>query len=223
MKIARLAGLMFVAIMAMSLVAVSAASATEPLFNPASGQSLTGTSGSAKLSANNGVETVNCEKSSSTGTVTSSLLVGNIVVHFLGCVSSSASKSNCTVKSTNSPAEGLILTTTLHGILGLILPSKETGLLLLPVSGKRFVTLASNACTIETAVTGSVAGLIEPLGKKQLTGKLILAANGSNQAIEEIDLTHGLGSVKPALNAFTSTATETVSEAITFGVETEVT
>jgi hypothetical protein len=221
MKIARLACLMSAAIMAMSLLAASAASATEPLFKPASGQSFTGVSGTAIMSVSGNV--FKCEKSSSTGAVTSSLLVGNIVVHFLGCVSSGNTKANCTVKSTNTTVEGLILTTTLHGILGLILPSGETGLLLLPISGKRFLTLAENACTVESALTGSIAGLVEPVGKSQTTGTLKFALNASGKNIEKIDLTHGLGLRQPELNFFSGAATLVLTVANTYGVATEIT
>ncbi|MGD1056101.1 MAG: hypothetical protein ABR992_01670, partial [Solirubrobacteraceae bacterium] len=122
MKLARLTGLMLVAIFAMSLIAASAAMAGAPEFKP-TGASITGTSGTAILSANSGAETVTCEKDSTTGTVSSATLAGNILVHFLGCTSTGTGGSNCAV---NSPGggEGLILTNTLHGILGLVLPSK---------------------------------------------------------------------------------------------------
>src|SRR5580698_2088462 len=107
MKIARLAGLMFVAVMAMSLVLVSAASATEPLFSPI-GASVTGDSGLAVLIANNGADVVDCQKSTSTGTILSSLLIGNVVVHYLECTSSGPTGSNCPVRSPGQ-AEGLLL------------------------------------------------------------------------------------------------------------------
>jgi hypothetical protein len=223
MKIARLIGLMLVAVFAMSLVAgASSASALEnPLFTT-TGNSITGTSGTAVLTANSGTERVTCEKSSSTGTITSSLLAGNILVHFLNCIESGSKGTNCTAKSVGA-AEGLIITTTLHGILGIVLPSGATGLLLLPVSGKRFVTLAATACALESTVTGSVAGTVTPTGKKATTGKLTLAVSSGKQAITSIDLTHGLGNVEPALTAFSTTATEEIAAELKFSPETEVT
>ena len=226
MKIARLAGLMLIAIFAMSLVAASAAMA-EPEFAQ-TGATISGTSGAGVLSANNGTEKVECASDVSGGTVTSSTLVGNIVVHFLNCTSTGTGGSKCAVNSTGA-ASGLILTTTLHGILGLILPKPSSGtgvaLLLLPISGKRFVTLASNTCTPETAVTGDVAGEVTPVKSKQTTGKLIFKAvhpGSAKQAIEEFDPSTG-GKVKPELVAFTTTASEETEEAVTFSSATEVT
>lgn len=222
MKIARLIGLMLVAVFAMSLVAgASSASALEnPLFNPV-GSSLTGTSGTAKLTANNGTETVTCATSSSTGSITSSLLAGNIFVHFLNCFENGTKGSNCTAKSVGA-AEGLIITNTLHGILGAVLPSGAVGLLLLPSSNAKFVTLASTKCALETAVTGSVAGLVSPTGKLTTKGTLTLALT-SGKNITSIDLTHGLGNKEPELTAFSTAATEEITEALTFGTATEVT
>jgi hypothetical protein len=225
MKIARLAGLMAIAILAVGLVAASAAFA-EPAFNPASGQTFTATSGEGKLTASNGTNIVKCKKSSSTGNVSSSTLVGGIVVHFLECQSSGNSGSTfCTVKSVGA-AEGLILTQTLHGILGLILPKTGTGvgLLLLPstAGSKKFVTLAGNACTVETQVTGSVAGEVSPVGVSQTTGTLKLALSGGKQAIKDFDLSSG-GLVKPELTAFSTEATEEITAGITYSVATEVT
>jgi hypothetical protein len=215
MKIARLAGLMLVAIMAMSF-AVSSVAMAAPEFKP-TGATITGTSGTAKLVA--GGNTVTCSTSGSTGTITSATLAGNVVVNFLGCTSSGSGGSNCATKSTNTSTAGLILTTTLHGVLGTT-SSGAAALLLLPISGKRFVTLEANTCTIETAVTGNVAGLVEPTGKSQTTGTLKFALT-SGKNISVMTLSTG-GSTEPALTAFSTSATEEVTEGIKFSTATEV-
>jgi hypothetical protein len=225
MKIARLSGLLLVAILAMSLLSVATASAGSgnPLFNPAAGQSITGTSGVSTLSAVTG-QVITCQKDNATGVVTSSLLAGNVFVHYLECTSKlEASSVACTVKSIGATGKGLILTKELHGILGLLLPSLETGILFLPISGKIFVEIeageGTTKCTPADKVTGSVAGLVTPVGKKQATGEIRFL----NPPIKAIDLTHGLGLREPELVSFTSTAILEQTENVTFGVETEVT
>jgi len=218
MKIARLAGLMFAAILAISLAVASVASAA-PEFKPAEG-TFTGTSGVGTLKG--GSETVVCAKDTNSGTISSATLAGNVLIHFLECTSSGATKSGCKVNSVGA-SEGLILTTTLHGILGTVLGNGGgVGLLLLPISGKRFVTLASNECTKETAVTGDIAGLVSPTGKSQTTGKLSFTTSNKKQLIKTIDLSSG-GSVEPELVAYSATATEETEDSITFSKAIEVT
>jgi hypothetical protein len=233
MKIVRLAGLVLVAVVAMSFAAVSSASAAEPLFVTSSKAfpvGVTGASGLSILFANNGVDIIDCQKDVFTGSVTNSLLIGKATVHYLECVSSAnGGSSYCPVNSPGAPA-GLILTNNLHGILGLILPSRETGILFLPTSGKTFVTLAeaesaTAKCTPETSVSGTVAGLVTPTGKLQTTGEVIFAKEagaGFTEAILDIDLTHGLGLVKPQLTAFSTNSTLTQTEAVTFAEAVEV-
>jgi len=113
MKIARLASLMFVAILAMGLAVASVASAA-PEFTPV-GATLTGTSGVGVLTA--GTNSVTCQKDTTKGTVTSATLAGGITVHFLECVAQS-STGTCPAMSPGAPLENLILTNTLHGVLG---------------------------------------------------------------------------------------------------------
>ncbi|HTD09160.1 MAG TPA: hypothetical protein VK680_09745 [Solirubrobacteraceae bacterium] len=129
------------------------------------------------------------------------------------------------MKSVGAPTEGLILTRTLHGILGLLLPSNKTGMLFLPVVGKEFATFAKSEkegkiCTLETAVEGSVAILVSPVGgPAQLTGKATTLA----VAKPAIALTHGLGTVTAKLIAFGETGTLAQTSDVTFGEATEVT
>jgi hypothetical protein len=226
MKIARLAGLMLIAIFAMSLAAASAASAAAPEFNPTSGVTITGTSGTSKLTANNGTEKVTCGSSQTTGSVVSATLAGGVVVHFLSCTATGTGGTGCTVNSAGQSG-GLILTNTLHGILGLILPRSGTGvgLLLLPASGSVFVTLSATTCTKETKVTGNLIGEASPIAKKQTTGTLTFAvASTTKPAITLIDLSNTNSRVKAELEAFTTTAVEENTTSLTYsGTGVEVT
>jgi hypothetical protein len=220
MKIARLAGLMLVAVMALSLGVASAAFA-EPEFKPTGG-TLTGSSaGNNTLSA--GGNTIVCTANTSKGSISSATLAGGVVVTFTGCKSTGTGGSNCTAKSVGA-AEGTIATNNLHGVLGLIL-AKGTGsgvaLLLLPTENKKFVTIVSNKCTVETTVTGNVAGEISPVGKSQTTGKLVLQAGTSGESIKTVDLSTG-GTVSTNLEAFGAAASQATEENLTFSAALEV-
>jgi streptogrisin C len=199
---------------------------SKPEFKPTTKQKFTGASGASELVANNGAETVTCERDTSGGEVASPTLLGGVVIRFLGCKSSGSGGSGCTVKSTGAPAEGLIITATLHGLLGVVLPKpaagSNVGLLLLPTSGKTFTTLASNTCTMETKVTGSVGGLVKPTRKSQISSKVIFGVSSGKQNIKDIDLSIG-GLAKPELNAFSTAATEETEEALSYEKEVEVT
>jgi hypothetical protein len=217
MKIIRLAGLALIAIFTVSLAAASGASAT-PSFNPATGKvtinGLASTIGTA-------TESATCETNVVSANIASAMLFGPFVIHFLKCTSSGPTKSGCTVKSTNTSNEGLILTNTLHAVLGLVLPSNLPGILILPTSGKLFVTLAGNECTVEAKVNGSVAGLIFPIKSSQSTGKIIFSTTEGKQEIRDIDTLAGL--IKPELEAFSQTATETTNQDVEFAAPTEIT
>jgi hypothetical protein len=214
MRIVRLVSLALLVVGALGLAAASTAgAATNPLFTPATGQAILGTSGLSFLTGDNGAQTVDCQKDVFSGTVSSSLLLGNVVVHYLECTSENTALK-CTAKVSSlgeGIPSGLIVTKTLHGILGLILAPAGTSvgvaILLLPVGGKTFVELASNSCTEETAVSGNVGGEITPVGTSQKTGKTVFATSGGKESIKDIDLTHGLGLVVPKLTAFTTEAT----------------
>ena len=220
MKIVRLAGLVSVVIMAVSLASAAAAFAL-PLFNPSSNVVLLGTSGTSTLSAGNTTENVSCATDVSTGEITSATLAGNILVHFLNCKGGNAAGETCLVKSEGAPTGNLIITKTLHGVLGLVLgegttAASDVGLLLLPGSGKQFVTLQGSCLAGgATIVTGLVAGLIEPVGALVHTAKLVLSVKGAKQAITDIDLTNG-PLVTPKLTAFSTEATESATELLLF-------
>jgi hypothetical protein len=177
-----------------------------------------GTSKSGTLKA--GADTVVCAKDTSIGELTSTMLFGAVVIHLLECRSTSNGTTFCTIKSTNTTNEGLILTNTLHAILGLVLPSRAGGLVLLPASGKTWTTLAANSCTPESKVTGTVAGLITPTGKSETTSKVSFSTSSGKQEIKDIDTLAGF--IEPELTAFSFSATEEAAEEITWGKAIEV-
>jgi len=223
----RLSVLAVLAVLAVGLVVVSVASA-EPEFSPV-GATLTGTSGTGVFTA--GKETITCAKDTSTSgaSKTTATLIGGITVHFLECTGKNGtSGESCPAKSEGAPLSTLILTKTLHGVLGLILPKPETGsgvaLVLLPVSGQVFATLEAECLSPKvTTVEGKLAGAVDPVGTKTLKFKLLFSAPSGVQAIKEVDLSTG-GLVKPSLKSFgVASATEETTEELTFSEATEVT
>jgi len=224
MKIARLAGLMLVAVLAMSLVAVSAASAAGPLFLTSGKPTITATALGLSTLATPGLGvTVSCEASSSGGEISSTTLAGNIVVHFLECKGEKGG-ATCPVMSPGAPLENLIITKTLHGVLGLVLPTPATGsdvgLLLLPTENKNFVTLLGS-CFVTATVQGSVAGLVTPVNALTLSGALSFGVTGGAQNIKDIDLTNG-PLVRPELTFASDTSTEEASYDLAFSKDVEV-
>jgi hypothetical protein len=228
MRLIRLAGLLLVMVLAMGSLPVGTASAesSNPLFLPVNGQTISGESGPSTLTATAG-QVITCQKDRITGAITSSLLAGKLFVHYLECtvVSAEGGATRCTIKSREA-AEGLILTKELHGILGLILSPAplDTGILLLPLSGKVIIELAeskngSTKCTPESKVTGTVAALITPVGVDTTKGSLVLPCEN----IKKIDLTHGLGFREPEVVAFSASAVLAQNNTITFSEPTGIT
>jgi hypothetical protein len=224
MKIARLAAAALTVVLAISVVMASAAFAA-PTFVP-TGATFVGTSGAAVLEADAG-ERLRCETSTWSGDVTSATSAGNLVVHFLGCTDTTAEGEKCSVKSTNTTVAGLILINTSRAVLGLVLPKpvsgSDVGLLVLPASGRVFTTLVgSGKCVETTKVSGSVAGLAEPVGSLQTTGKVVFAQTGGKQDIADLDLSTG-GLVDPELTAFSTTVVGEGTEELSLSAATEVT
>jgi hypothetical protein len=219
MKIARLVGLMVVAVMALGLVVASAAFA-EPAFLPV-GATFTGTSGTGVLEA--GGEKIECTADTSAGTISSATLVGGVTVSFTGCKAIKGTEK-CTVKSP-SAAAGSIVTHELHGVLGLVLPKGTgtgVGLLLLPVENKKFVTIESTKCSIETTVSGNLVGEVTPVGVHTTKGTLVFKKGATEgQSIKSFDLSTG-GSVTPKLEAFGKEAGEETTEVISWSAAVEV-
>jgi hypothetical protein len=223
--VVRLAAVTFAAALAVGLVVASSALAANPLFTPASGQALSGEGGAFSLSGA-GV-TITCTSSHViSANISSSLLVGGVVLHYLGCeYSKGEAESGCPVHSTNTTAEGLVLTNTLHGILGLLLPGNEVGIVYLPEVGTSFVTLSAaekngKSCGLETRISGDGAASIEPVGKLQKASTV----KSTKKEVQEVDLTHGLGLIKAKIIAFGGeVALATGTESGEYSVATEVT
>jgi hypothetical protein len=219
-RISRLAGRTFAIVSIISLATASAAFA-EPLFLPV-GATFTGTSGSSTLEV--GGNTMTCTADTSRGEISTPHLVGGITVDFTGCKSSKVAGTECTVKTTNTSTEGLILTNTLHGVLGLILPKGTgtgVGLLLLPAANKKFYTIASNACSEETTLSGNVVGEITPVGVHTTKATLVFQGKEGMPSIKDFDLSLG-GLVRPALETFGHEASEETTETITWSAAVEV-
>jgi len=226
MRIARLAGALALVVVAASFALASTALAA-PLFSPGTTNKFTGTSGTSVLLAS--AEQITCLKDNSTGEINGPLTVGSVIVHFLECSGTSGNGAigPCPVQSPGAPTINLIITTTLIGRLGLILPKpasgSDVGLLLLPASGKAFVTVTGNTetCIPTTKVSGLVAGLLTPVNSLTLSGTLSFQGGGKVQSIKDIDLS-GASLVLPELVAFGGLATETTTEAIAFEKDVEV-
>jgi hypothetical protein len=221
MRIVRLAGIALAAVLVLSLGAVAAASAMEPLFSER-GISITGDSHLTVLIA--GTNIIDCLESHFTGEITTIHLIEHEVIHYLGCTSTGAGGANCPVNSVGA-AEGLILTNPLHGLLGLILPNDKIGILFSSVSppGTTLITtLAKNVCTAQTPITGNVAGLIEPVGVLTLTGNILFYPGG----ILHIDLAESdslkAGLLHPSLLVFGTSATLTQLQLLTYNRRVEV-
>jgi hypothetical protein len=213
MKVIRLAGLALVAVLAVSLAVASTASAGVYLFSPGSvGAEFKGLSLAGTLKA--GPDSISCKDDVNAGTIANVHLIGPFDIKFTGCVSSGSGGSGCAASSVGA-AEGEILTKTVHALLGLVLPAVGLGLgglLVLPVSGKQFLSLAANSCTPETTITGSVAGLLEDnQGGHLILEALVLFIPND---IKKIDTLNGL--VEPALTAFSEEASLETVEHLTF-------
>jgi hypothetical protein len=163
-KLTRLAGLLSLAILAVGLMAASSASATGYLLLPVGG-TVTGLSLPGSLSS--GSNTIECKKDTFTATIASVHLIGPFVVKFSECTAKGKEFANCPANSEGASG-GEVITNTLHGLIGLALPSNTPALLVLPTKGKVFVNLSQTTsktnkelvCTIETAAEGNVVGLL---------------------------------------------------------------
>jgi len=227
MRIIRLTGLVVLAVVAMGCAVVSSAGAfsSNPLFSAASiGATITLGSGGATLLKGAGLEIACKENHAVGGTVSNALLIGGFVLHYLGCeYTKGEAESGCPANSTGASG-GLILTTTLHGILGLLLPQNTTGILFLPVAGKIFTTFAEaekngKKCGVQIKVEGTSAATIEPVEKSSVNGTIKVVT----KEIQEIDLTHGLGLVKAKLLTAGEGSLLTQTDEVMFSKAVEVT
>jgi hypothetical protein len=159
--------------------------------------------------------TVKCTKGTNGGEITSMDAIGKVKIDFSGCGITNA-KGTCTIKTAGASG-GLILTNALRGLLGSVKGTEaftEVGLLFEPETGKLVATLAATPApceTPETAVEGSVAGEVEPVGVKVSATQIAFELGSSKQAIKSITVLSG--SVKPKLLLGATEATvEAISE-----------
>jgi len=212
MKVARLFCLVLAAVFAVGMVAASLASASgdpEFIHLPAK-KAFKSDSGVSVLRSSLG-EVVTCESDVDTGEITSMDEVGKVVVHFLGCSVKTGAGSVCTIKTEGvSGTEGLVITKTLRGLLGLVHNDSEAttlvGILFEPETSNVFVQFAATGAPCETPLTsveGKVAGEISPILVLSNDSDINLqpsTVGGHKQRIAEILVLGAL--VKPKLTAF---------------------
>jgi hypothetical protein len=213
--------LALVAVLAMSAVTAAAASATTPEFKPVPAKKkFTGASGALVWEWGEGSEKIACSKGSTTGEITSARNVGDVVMAFTGCKSSSATKSNCPINSKGAKAEEIV-TAPLTGELGTLTVGSKVGLRI-EGSPKKWFTAVENACTWEAAWTGSVAAEVGSIGVKQTTSKLVFSGSKGQQGITEIKLDSGVVE-KPELVTFSAGVSTATTDTLTFEEPVEVT
>jgi hypothetical protein len=204
MKVARLFGVVLVAVFAMGALLASTASAIPKFTILPSNRAFTATSGLAVLRTPGEKIAIDCAKSTATGTITEVDEV-SVIIHYLECQGFKNAEGPCTVKNAVNGTAGLLITTSLRGLLGLIDPSKSAGILFEPNTGKVFLEFAALTapCTApETAVEGSVAGLLSPTGKSQKTGLITVLPVSSTGKQEVTEILTLAGLIKPKLISF---------------------
>jgi hypothetical protein len=161
MKRMRIVGLALVAVLAMTALAASSASAYPPEFytkaavgTTAPSVAFTGTLGAAFLEGKSGTK-ITCKAGTAVGEVVSNTKTENNVTKFTGCETSGVPCENA--------AAGEIDTNTLAGTLGGLNgpPSTKIGIRLFSQSGGRGAELAKFTCaggTVAVSVKGSVIG-----------------------------------------------------------------
>jgi hypothetical protein len=225
MKITRLFGVVLVAVLAISAMAASTASAIPKYRLPIALRGFAGLSGLTLWRNPANGDIIDCTHDHLVGFIINDDEV-DLKEHFLNCSVIVNGQGPCTVKSVGSEG-GLIISSLIRGLLGLLhQPAGAAGILLVPSTGHVFWTLAATEApcnTTETAFEGSVAGLYSPTGKLQSTA-LITTAPVSATGKQEITLILTLfGVIKPKWTSFGATeATDESVEALTYEESVEV-
>lgn len=221
MRSTRLAGLALVAVLVVSLIVASIASGA-PEFKP-TGATFTASGKHLIIEAER--EPVECAAYMWSGEISKPTLAGNVFIRFLACTGKNFDGETCPVMSWGAQLSNLIATNTLHGVLGLVLPTPASGsdvaLVLLPTTQPWLTILGS--CIVESALEGSVAGLVEPVGVSSTTDKIIFGVTSGKQNIKDVDLSTG-GLTRPKLT-FDGVATATLEseDEYIFNAKVEVT
>lgn len=225
MKLSRLFGIALVVVFALSALVVSAASASDPEFTVLpTVKTFKSTSGLSILRSP--TNSIDCATDLDTGEIKTMDEVGKLIVTFHGCKEYTSAGTFCGTTKSVGGTEGLITTSTLRGLLGLVQGTKNAALLLEPEAGKVFVKIAeSTPCeSPELAVEGKLAGAYSPTGKLQTTGKLSFepsTAGGDKQSIKEILVLAGLE--KPELKSFGALeSSEETIDTVEYGGNVEV-
>jgi hypothetical protein len=212
MKFARLFSAVLIAIVALSAILASTASAIPKFKLPITKRGFIGLSGTTVLRTPGESIAVTCSSAQAPGTILSDDEI-DLRIHYLGCSLQQGSKGPCTIKDPGGTA-GLVLTELLLGLLGLLhSPEGAAGILFVPKSGHIFFSFAATSApcsTVESAFEGSFAGLFSPTGKLSATA-LVVIAPVSATGKQEIQLILTLfGIVKPKIVWFG--AAETTQE-----------
>jgi hypothetical protein len=196
------------AVLLLSVVVASTASAL-PEFKPVpTKRKITGTSGSVTFSWNvlgTKPESIECTKSKTTGEITGAQTLGNVVMTLTGCTGSSETfegkKSGCPVHSEHGKEGEILVEHALSGALGLTKEAASgVGVLLKPESGKTWFRYEGNACLeYASLVWGTVAAEVSTVGRKQLTNTLSMTPSIANIRLDSGE------EVKPWLQGIGST------------------
>jgi hypothetical protein len=162
-----------------------------------------------------------CTKGTATGEITGARTVGDVVIVYTGCTASGSTKSGCSLSSEGAKP-GEVVIKPLSGELGTAEPGGRVGLLLKPVTKKEWTTFESNGCTSESAMTGTLAGLVQTTGKKQTTNKLTFNVSGGSQEIKSFKLDSGTLEA-PKLTVDSATYTIAAEDELKFEEAVEVT
>lgn len=208
-----------VAVVALCISAVGAASAMAlPEFTTVP-NSFTGTSGTSTLKAGNVVITCTSDATSN-GKVTSATEVTGTVI-FKGCTGKTGTGEPCAVRSPGA-VSGEIKTAELLGKLGYISKTAKTvGLKLAPKTGTNFTEIEAVSpatCVVKTAVTKSIIGAVTPVNTKTTKGALTFTETSEKQTLRKFEGEE----VASELQAFGTAARLTGTEEVTFEKEGEV-
>jgi hypothetical protein len=215
--------LALVAVFAMSAVAATAASAVKPEFTPVPAKKkFTVTGGTSSWTW--GAPSITCAKTSATGEIVSAETVGNVIIVYSGCKSSSGAGTNCPANSVGAKAEEIV-TKPLTAELGTIsnTGSSGVGLLLGQLTPKwtKWFTLEKNKCTVEETFGGDLAAEYSGLGK-QATHKLLFRPGTTGEKIKEIALDSGLVE-KPEFEVFGAWVSIEAEDELKFEEPVEIT
>jgi hypothetical protein len=205
------------ALLALSVASVGVAAAVTPEFKPVpTKKKFTGSTGTVTFKTPS--YTIVCAKSATTGEVTGARTVGKVVIVFTGC--KSEAKSSCEYNSAGK-ANGEIVTKSLSGELGTVKTTEApsgVGLLLKPEVENKWWVFEENSCTVQTTITGTLAGEVGVIGKKQATNKLVIKPN----TIHKITLDSGKLE-EPKLTAWSEAMTTEATDELSFEEALEVT